>query len=135
MERLYYGALDGVEDEELAKRAIALFRSDEISAQRRPRYFRSMADDHPRLIWDYYKENFEAIEADVDPLERVEYGPSIAQATGDEEIAKELVEFAKENLPEASAKPVERAVKSIEYRARVKRERLPELVEWLKAQP
>lgn len=133
-QRLYYGALDGVEDEALAKRAIEVFRSEEISAQRRPRYFRSMADDHPRLIWDYYREHFEEIEADVDPLERVEYGPNLAAATGDVEIAAELEEFAKENLPEASAKPVERAVKGIRYQASIKRDRLPEIVDWLRAQ-
>ncbi len=132
-QRLYYGALDGVEDEALARRAMEIFLSDEISAQLRPRYFRSMADDHPRMIWDYYKEHYQEIEADLDPLERIEYAASIAASTGDEEIGRELEAFAAEHLPESAKKSVERAVQFITLQASIKRERLPEVVAWLEA--
>ncbi len=132
-QRLFYGALTTIEDEALAKRAIEIFLSDEVSPQLAPRYFRAMASDHPRLVWDYYLANHKEIEADIDPLERLEYGPSIAAATGDPEIAAELEAFAAEHLPDSAKVPVERAIQRIEVRAAIKRERLPEVVAWLDA--
>ena len=132
-QRLLYGALSNVKDEALARRAMEFFLSDEVSPQFRPRYFRSLASDHPRMIWDYYVANFEKIEADLDPLERIEYAAGLASSTGDETIGEELKAFAAKNLPESSKKSVDRAVQFLQLRASIKRERLPEVVEWLEA--
>lgn len=132
-QQLYYGAISNVEDEDLAKRAIAFFLSDEVAPQYRTRYFASLAYDHPRLVWDYYVAHYEEIEATLDPLQRIEYGPGIAGATGDPEIVKELQAFAAEHLPESAAKPVAIVVQRSEVREALKKDQLPKLVAWLDA--
>lgn len=132
-QRLYYFALTGVEDEALARIAIAEFLSEKTPAQFRARLFAALAGEHPRMIWDYYRKNFEAIDANLDALERIEYGPRIASASLDEGAADELAAFAAEHLPESAKSAVDGAVSRIRFAARIKRDRIPELAAWLKA--
>lgn len=132
-QRLYYFALTGVEDETLAQSAIAEFLDEKTPAQFRARLFAGLAGNHPRMIWDYYRKNFEAIDANLDALERIEYGPRIASASLEEEAADELGAFAAEHLPESAKSAVDGAVSRIRFAARIKRDRVPELAAWLRA--
>ena len=133
-QRTYLGALADVEDEALARRAIDIFFDKEITpVQLAPRLFAQLAGEHPRMIWDYYLANREQVDALLDPLENLRFGPRLASASSDPAVADELEAFAAENLPADANATVATAAARIRYSASVKEKQLPQLVEWLEA--
>ncbi|MEE2692142.1 MAG: M1 family metallopeptidase [Pseudomonadota bacterium] len=133
-QRTYLSALADVEDEALAQRAIDVFFDKEITpVQLAPRLFGQLAGEHPRMVWDYYRANREKIDALLDPLENLRFGPGIASASSDPAVADELEAFAAEYLPESAKPTVATAATRIRFAAAVKEKQLPQLVEWLEA--
>ncbi len=133
-QRTYLGALADVQDDALARRAIDIFFDKEITpAQLAPRLFAQLAFAHPRMIWDHYRANYEQIDALLDPLENLRFGPAIASASSDPAVADELEAFAAGHLPEGAQAKVATAATQIRFAASVKEKQLPQLAEWLEA--
>lgn len=130
-QRIYLNALANIEDEALARRAVDIFLSDKTPAQFRARLFASLAGEHPRMIWDYYRNNFERIDALLDPLGRYGFGPQIASESDDAVVADELRAFADANLPAEAEQSVKNAIARIRFSAEVKEKRIPELTKWI----
>jgi aminopeptidase N len=131
-QRIFYQALANVKDKAVAAKAIEAFLAPETNPQLAPRLFRGLSGRHPKMIWDYYRANNERIDAMIDPLEVLEFGPSIASQSSDPATIGELEAFAKEKLPEGSAQGVARATDRIKVRAATKA-RLGDIDAWLSA--
>lgn len=129
-QRLYYQSLSAVKDKSVATKAIDAFLAPETNPQLAPRLFRALSGQHPKLVWDYYRANNARIDAMLDPLETLEFGPSIAAQSSDESTIGELEAFAKEKLPEGAATGVARASDRIKVRAAT-RSRLGDIDAWL----
>ena len=53
-----------------------------------------VAEQHPRLAWDFLVANRAAVEALLDPLPRLEYPTTIADNSSDPAVADALVQYA-----------------------------------------
>jgi hypothetical protein len=125
----YYDALAFSTDPVLIKQTLAIALTDELPTSRAVYLVGKVAreSDRPDLAWDFAKTNFKALLAKVDSLGANSYFPSLCTFFSDPARIDELQHFARKNLSEASAKPVEIAADEIRFRADFKRRVLPEI--------
>ena len=125
--------LASVENEALAQRMLQMALGDDIPRQIRPQVIASVASNHPRMGWDFLVANRPAIEAILDPLQRLEFPTNIAAISSDPAMVDELGRYA-QNFPEGSARDsVAAAQAQIRIRAETIRERMPAVEAWIAA--
>jgi aminopeptidase N len=129
-QRRLYLRLAGARDPALAARALQLVLGEDVPRQLRPQVLASVAGEHPRLGWDFLVANRAAIEALLDPLQRLEYPTGIASASSDPALAEALLAYARD-FPEGARAPVAGAVSSIRSRAQTIAERMPAVEAWI----
>lgn len=129
-QRQFLSALAQVKDESLAKKSLDLFLTEATPKQLGPGFIAGIAGNHPDLAWNFYLANREAVDSRLDPLQRLDYPPSLAAASSDPKRVEELRTFAAQNLPADAEKSVKEAVAAIEYDIQVK-SRLPEITRWI----
>ncbi|MBL8545515.1 MAG: M1 family metallopeptidase [Hyphomonadaceae bacterium] len=118
-------------DDALAQRTLAMTLGDDIPRQIRPQVISVVAGNHPRIAWDFLVANRAAIEAMLDPLQRLEFPTNIAAISGDPAMIAELGRYA-QNFPEGSAQDsVAAAQAQIRLRAETIRERMPAVEAWI----
>jgi hypothetical protein len=108
--------------------------TDQIPRQLRSQVLQNVANAHPRLGWDFLRENRQAVEGLLDPLQRLEFPTNIAGASSDPAIAQELREYARD-FPEGAQPTVNAAAGAIELRAQTVRERMPAVESWIRVHP
>jgi aminopeptidase N len=127
--------LTSVNDEALAQRILQMTLGDDIPRQIRPQVISGVAANHPRMGWDFLVANRTAIEAMLDPLQRLEFPTNIAAVSGDPAMVDELGRYA-QNFPEGSARDsVAAAQAQIRIRAETIRERMPAVEAWIAEHP
>lgn len=131
-QRRMWRLLASASDPALAQRTLALTLGDEIPRQLRPQVISSVAGAHPRLAWDFLVANRTAIEAMLDPLQRLEFPPGIASISSDPAMVGELQTYAR-NFPEGAQPTVAAAVAQIRLRAETANERMPAAEAWIAA--
>ncbi len=106
---------------------------DDIPRQIRPQVISVVGGNHQRMAWDFLVANRAAIEAMLDPLQRLEFPTNLAAASGDPAMVGELERYA-QNFPEGSAREsVAAAQAQIRLRAETIRERMPAVEAWIAA--
>jgi len=118
------------EDETLARRTMQLTLGEDIPRQIRTQVLSNVAAAHPRLGWDFLVANRAAIEAYLDPLQRLEYPAGLASASSDPAIATELERYAAD-FPEGARPTIAAATGAIRLRAQTIRERMPAVEAWI----
>jgi len=124
--------LASTKDATLARRTLDLALDETIPRQLRPQVIANVADAHPRLTWEFVLANRAAIEALLDPLQRMEYLAGIASASSDPAIAAELETLARD-FPEGARPSIASAGASIRLRAQTIAERMPAVEAWIAA--
>ena len=125
--------LASVQDETLARRMLQMTLGDDIPRQIRPQVISVVGGNHQRMAWDFLVANRAAIEAMLDPLQRLEFPTNLAAASGDPAMVGELERYA-QNFPEGSAREsVAAAQAQIRLRAETIRERMPAVEAWIAA--
>lgn len=133
-QRLYLNALSGVNDAALARRTLDFTLTDAVPRQLAPGLIRGVAGDHPDLAWNFYLANRAAVDARLDPLQRLDYAPSLASSARDLRRAEELQRFAEQNIPAGSRAASDQAISAIRYGVEVRTRIRPEVDRWLAAQ-
>src|SRR5690606_2342434 len=100
--------------------------------QLRPQVIAVVAGEHPRLAWDFLVQNRAAIEAMLDPLQRLEFPTNIASASSDPAMVAELEAYARD-FPEGARPTVNAAAAAIRLRAQTISERMPAVEQWIAA--
>jgi aminopeptidase N len=115
----YYNALASAIDPELVKKTLAIALTDELPTSRAVFLVSRVAREsgHPEIAWQFAKANMKALLAKVDAAGANRYAPSLFTFFSDESRADELRNYAKKNLPHASAPEVAKAVDEIQFRA------------------
>ncbi|MEQ1618302.1 MAG: M1 family metallopeptidase [Terricaulis sp.] len=131
-QRRLYVRLAGARDPALATRTLQLALREEIPRQLRTQVIAAAAGEHPRLGWDFLKDNRAAIEPLLDPLQRLEYPAAIAAGSADVSIAAELEAYARDFPPGARAS-VDSAIATIRLRGQTVSERMPAVEAWISA--
>ncbi|MEZ5960291.1 MAG: M1 family metallopeptidase [Hyphomonadaceae bacterium] len=123
--------LSSVKDDALAQRLLQMTLGDEIPRQIRPQVIGSVNSGHPRMAWDFLVANRAAIEAMLDPLQRLEFPTNIAAVSGDPAMVGELERYAA-NFPDGAARDAVAAAQAqIRLRAETIRERMPAVEAWI----
>ncbi len=131
-QRRLFLRLAGAKDPALARRTLQLTLGEDIPRQIRTQVVASVAAEHPRMSWDFLVANRTAIEALLDPLQRLEYPGAIASAGADPLVAAELEHYARD-FPEGAMPSVASAAATIRLRAQTIAERMPAVEAWIAA--
>jgi aminopeptidase N len=115
----YYNALAFAVDPKLAKKTLAIALTDELPTSRAVFLVSRVARDsgHPDIAWEFAKANMKPMLAKVDAAGANRYAPSLFTFFSDDARAAELKNYAKKNLPQATAPEVAKAVDEIQFRA------------------
>jgi aminopeptidase N len=131
-QRRLWRLLASASDPALGRRTLQMALGDEIPRQIRTQVIASVAGEHPRLAWDFLVHNRAAIEAMLDPLQRLEFPPAIASISSDPAMVAELEAYAG-NFPEGARPTVDAASAAIRLRAQTIAERMPAVEQWIAA--
>lgn len=118
-------------DPALAARTLQLVLGEDIPRQIRTQVLSVVAGGHTQMAWDFLVENRAAIEALLDPLQRLEYPPGIAGRSADPAMIPALEAYARD-FPEGARGNVAAAIAGIRIRAATA-ERVPEAAAWIAA--
>lgn len=129
-----YGLLAHSKDRALAQRALELALSDEPGLTVSPSMISMVASNHPELAFDFALAHLPQINERVDGSSRSRYFPRLASASADPAMIAKLNAYAANHLPADARGDAANSVASIEYRIKVRKERLPAIDAWL-AQP
>jgi aminopeptidase N len=129
----YYDAIACATDPKLVKKTLAIALTDELPTSRAVFLVSRIARDsgHPEIVWEFAKANMKALLAKVDAAGVNRYAPSLFTFFSDDSRADELRNYAKKNLPHASAPEVAKALDEIQFRAEFRDRfvsQLPELI-------
>jgi aminopeptidase N len=115
----YYIALACAADLKLVKKTLPIALTDELPTSRAIFLVSRVARDsgHPDIAWEFAKANMRALLAKVDAAGANRYAPSLFSFFSDGSRADELKNYAKKNLPQATAPEVAKAVDEIQFRA------------------
>ncbi|MEO5721164.1 MAG: M1 family metallopeptidase [Chthoniobacterales bacterium] len=128
----FYDALTAASDPKLAERALQIALTDELPTSRAVYIVPTVARDsgHPELAWKFAQAHMQELLAKADALGVNSYAPSLFNFFADPARVAELRAYGKEKLPPASAKPIEKAVDEIGYRAEFKKRLAAQISEW-----
>jgi len=130
--RELYKLLATAEDEALARQALALTLSGEPPPTIVPDIIKSAADLHPRLAFEFTVAHWQQLSSDIEPDFQVRFAPRLLNSASDATLIGPLNAFAEAHLPADKRRDVHKTMASLRYRARVRRQRLPEMDRWLR---
>jgi len=119
-------------DPALAQRTLQLVLGEDIPRQIRTQVLSVVAGRHNQMGWDFLVANRAAIEALLDPLQRLEYPPAIASGSADPAMIAALEAYARD-FPDGARPTVAAAVAAIRLRAETANQRMPAVEQWIAA--
>jgi aminopeptidase N len=126
-------ALASAQAENLAKRSLEVALGDEPTRTTGPIMIARVASHSPALAWQFALANLEKLQQRLDALQRLNFVPSLAsQGTTDEQL-QALRSYIDEHIPAESRKLVEKFHSDLEFRLKLRRERVPEITKWLQS--
>ncbi|TFW19878.1 M1 family peptidase [Massilia arenosa] len=129
----YYGMLAAAKDPALAKRALELALTDEPGVTNSASMIGVVAGRHPDMAYDFAIANMGKVNERVDSTSRSRYYPRLASGSTDPAMVTKLTSYAQANLAPTSRRDADTAVADIQYRIKVRNERLPAIDAWLAA--
>lgn len=128
-----YIALLGVaRDDALAKRALELLSTDELTAPQKASLLRSISGRHPDFAFDFAVANPDVINAFLEPSTRSGYVPSLGGGSNDPAMPGKIMAYAEKNLPEAARGGAIRTVALIAVRKQLADRTRPAVMAWVK---
>ncbi len=128
-----YTDLSTTEDDVFAQRALNLSLTDEPGATNSARMISVVSELHPGLAFDFAVAHREWVDAKVDSTSRSRYYPTLARNSLDPAMIDKLKAFADVHIAASSRRATDTAISTIEYRIKVRNERLPAIDAWLKS--
>ena len=129
-----YDLLASSDDTALAQRALALALTDEPGVTNSPAMISRVSRTHPELAFDFALAHLEQVNARIDASSRSRYFPRLAAGSAQPQMIAKLKAYAQANLPEGARGDADSSVAGIEYRIKVRAERLPAIDAWLAKQ-
>ncbi|MGV3554142.1 MAG: M1 family metallopeptidase [Croceibacterium sp.] len=129
---LLLGRLGNVEDEALARRALALALSGEVEPTDGAQIVASVAGNHPDMTFDWMLQNQGAVDAMLDDSSRWDFVATVVRASTDPAMVAKL-EALREARPEEGRGSVDRALVSLRQRLASYPRTREQLAAWLAA--
>jgi aminopeptidase N len=129
-----YTMLSIADDPKIAQRALELALTDEPGETNSAGMVSVVSQQHPDQAFDFALANREAIGKRVDTTSQSRYFPSLASSSLDPAMVGKLRSYADQHIAAGSRRPTETAIANIEYRVKVRKERMGEIDQWLEKQ-
>ena len=129
-----YDLLASSDDPALAQRALALALTEEPGVTNSPAMISRVARAHPDLAFDFALAHLEQVNARIDASSRSRYFPRLAAGSARPDMIAKLQAYAQANLPEGARGDADSSAAGIEYRIKLRAERLPAVDAWLARQ-
>ncbi len=126
-----YDLLAASKDAALARRALDLALTDEPGATSAAGMIDTVSGVFPEMAFDFAVANLAKVSERVDGFARSRYFPGLAASSADPAMVAKVKAYAEANLAPASRHDAEIAVARIQYRIKVRGERLPDIDAWL----
>ncbi|MFC5570656.1 M1 family metallopeptidase [Lysobacter yangpyeongensis] len=127
----YYVLLSSAEDPALARRALELSLTAEPGETNSARMISAVAYRHPELAFDFATGHREAVNTKVDTTSLSRYYPGLAGNSMEVATIEKLRAFADKYIAASSRRATDTAIANIQYRMKVRDERLPAIDAWL----
>jgi aminopeptidase N len=128
IERLeLYELLAAAEDDRLVREALDLSLSGEPPPTVIPHILQGAAVLHPRLSFEFTAANWQKLSDTIEPDFQIRFAPRLLKNSSDASLIAPLDAFARAHIPPDKRLDVRKTQASLRYRARVRRERLPDL--------
>ena len=129
-----YDLLASSDDTALAQRALALALTDEPGLTNSPAMISRVARAHPDLAFDFALAHIDQVNQRIDASSRSRYFPRLAAASGEAAMLGKLDAYAKAHLAATARGDADTSIADIEYRIKVRAQRLPAIDTWLAKQ-
>lgn len=127
-----YDLLGSANDKALAQRALELALTDEPGATAGASIISHVASNHPDLAFDFAIAHRAQIDQIIDGASRSRYFPGLGGRSADPAMVGKLRAYAQQHLPAEAQGDTRTAIASVEYRIKVRAQRLPQIDAWLK---
>ncbi|MFC5576507.1 M1 family metallopeptidase [Lysobacter niabensis] len=127
----FYSLLSSAEDPALARRALDLALTPEPGETNSARMISAVATRHPELAFDFAIAHREQVDTKVDTTSLSRYYPALASGSLERATIGKLRSFADKHIAASSHRATDTAVGNIEYRIKVRNDRLPAIDAWL----
>ena len=123
--------LGAVRDNDVARGALDLLKSNDLTAPQKASLLRTLAIRHPDMAFDYAVANREMVEGFLEESTRSGYIVGLGGASNDPAMTAKINDFAQKNLPEASRGGAERTIAQIIARKAVADRLRPAIQRWI----
>jgi aminopeptidase N len=127
-----YSMLSIARDKALAQRALDLALTPEPGATNSAGMIAAVSDAHPDMAFDFALAHREQVDGLVDSTSRARYYPGIGGGSFDPAMIGKLRAYAERHVAAGSRNAVDTAIANIEYRIRVREQRMPAIDAWLR---
>lgn len=127
-----YDLLGAANDKALAQRALDLALTEEPGATAGASIISHVASNHPDMAFDFALAKRAQVDKIVDGASRSRYFPGLGGRSADPAMVGKLQAYAQEYLPADAQGDTRTAIASIQYRIKVRSQRLPQIDAWLK---
>ena len=129
-----YDLLASSDDAALARRALELALTDEPGLTNSPAMISRVAHAHPDLAFDFALAHIDQVNARIDASSRSRYFPRLAAASGQPAMVGKLDAYARAHLAATARGDADTSIADIQYRIKVRAQRLPAIDAWLAKQ-
>ena len=129
-----YDLLASSDDAALARRALDLALTDEPGLTNSPAMISRVAHAHPDLAFDFALAHIDQVNARIDASSRSRYFPRLAAASSQPAMVGKLDAYARAHLAATARGDADTAIADIQYRIKVRAQRLPAIDAWLAKQ-
>lgn len=129
----YVQLLGAARDETLARRALALTLTDELTSPQKASLLVAVGRAHPELAFDFAVANLDAVYGFVEASSRSGYVVGLANGSTDPKMPAKVRAFAESKLDAGSRAPADRIVNGLTVRNAIRQRIEPAVTRWVAA--
>ena len=132
--RELYDLLAAPQSEPLVRQALELAVSSEPPSTIAPEMISSASRRHPEMALDFAIAHWDLLRPLIEPTSQPAYVPNLLGDAWDLRLIDKLNGFAEHQIPPDARQDVVKTDAHVRYYAAIRKDRLPEVDQWLKAQ-
>jgi aminopeptidase N len=126
-----YDLLAAPENTALAQRSLELALSGEPPSTVAPDIISTASERHPHEALDFAIAHWDRISPMIEPTTQGRFVPGLLRDAVDPSLIDELDAFAQEHIPPDARQDLRKSEANVRYLAQVRRDRLPQINQWL----